>query len=314
MASDFADIALPLYLRRWSLAVTLHWLNRAWRAPRRLPSLRAAFHGEDCTARMRRLIEKAFVVGRERGVRTVVTRGARYPLKPLFVSGAVSELDRRRREASSPEELLDLANSFNYRGIDITSWQKKTEIVDLLRLVGRSKAERILEIGTASGGTLFMLTAVAPPGATIVSVDLPGGRLGGESSAVRHRYPRWRARLYRGFAHDGKLLHVLRADSQQRSTVDSVSRVIPGGQLDFLFIDGDHSYGGVSRDFELYAPLVRRGGLVAFHDIVPGGPGKQGDPGSVPVFWKELRESHRVEAEFVEDWEWGSCGIGVIRF
>jgi hypothetical protein len=60
---------------------------------------------------------------------------------------------------------------------------------------------------------------------------------------------------------------------------------------------------------------VREGGLVAFHDIVPGGPApdKQGDPGEVPIFWGELKERQRVVAELVEDWDWGSCGIGVVR-
>jgi hypothetical protein len=45
-----------------------------------------------------------------------------------------------------------------------------------------------LEIGTARGGTLFFLTRLASPHATIVSVDLPGGPFGGG-------YPRRRALL-----------------------------------------------------------------------------------------------------------------------
>ncbi len=37
-------------------------------------------------------------------------------------------------------------------------------------------------------------------------------------------------------------------------------------QIDFLFLDGDHTYEGVSKDFELYAPLVGLSGVVAIHD------------------------------------------------
>jgi hypothetical protein len=33
-----------------------------------------------------------------------------------------------------------------------------------------------------------------------------------------------------------------------------------------LFIDGDHSYEGVMKDFERWSPMVVAGGLVAFHD------------------------------------------------
>ena len=261
---------------------------------------------------LRGLVDRAVVTAREQGLRAVALKTVRYPLKPLFVPAALTALQRRRRQIRSPEQLYDFVNGFNYRGIDITSWQKKAEIVSLLRLLEDSPPRNVVEIGTASGGTLFMLTQVAAADATIVSVDLPRGRLGGESSTMRNRYPLWRARLYRGFGRDDQIVHVIRADSHEASTVQDVQQRLPEGKIDFLFIDGDHSYEGVCRDFELYSPLVEAGGLVAFHDIVPSGPGKHGDPGGVPDFWSDLRTQHSVEAEFVEDWDWGSCGIGVI--
>ncbi len=37
-------------------------------------------------------------------------------------------------------------------------------------------------------------------------------------------------------------------------------------KIDFLFIDGDHSYEGVKKDWELYSSLLKSGSLVAFHD------------------------------------------------
>jgi hypothetical protein len=48
-----------------------------------------------------------------------------------------------------------------------------------------------------------------------------------------------------------------------------------------LFIDGDHTYEGVRRDFEMYSPLVRKGGIIAFHDIYPG---PEESVGGVPKF------------------------------
>lgn len=36
--------------------------------------------------------------------------------------------------------------------------------------------------------------------------------------------------------------------------------------LDFIFVDGDHSFEGVLRDFRLYWPLIRTGGIFAGHD------------------------------------------------
>jgi predicted O-methyltransferase YrrM len=37
-------------------------------------------------------------------------------------------------------------------------------------------------------------------------------------------------------------------------------------EINFLFIDGDHNYEGVKRDWDLYSPLLPPGALVAFHD------------------------------------------------
>jgi predicted O-methyltransferase YrrM len=47
---------------------------------------------------------------------------------------------------------------------------------------------------------------------------------------------------------------------------------IPSGQ-DFIFIDGDHSFEGVKRDFELYSIKLSQNGILAFHDarIFDGG-------------------------------------------
>lgn len=36
--------------------------------------------------------------------------------------------------------------------------------------------------------------------------------------------------------------------------------------IDFLHIDGDHTYEGVKIDWELYSPKVRRGGYITIHD------------------------------------------------
>ncbi len=37
-------------------------------------------------------------------------------------------------------------------------------------------------------------------------------------------------------------------------------------KIDFLWIDGDHSYAGVKRDIEDWAPLVKKNAVICFHD------------------------------------------------
>jgi predicted O-methyltransferase YrrM len=90
--------------------------------------------------------------------------------------------------------------------------------------------------------------------------------------------------------------------------LNGVKAVLGGQALDYRSIDGDHSYAGVKRDFEMYAPLVRKGGLIAFHDIANGPPESVG---GVPQFWQELRGGHRRN-ELIRDPKQGSGGVGMI--
>ncbi len=62
--------------------------------------------------------------------------------------------------------------------------------------------------------------------------------------------------------------------------------------IDLLFIDGDHSYEGVKRDWELFSPHVSSFGIVIFHDPIwelrPDSRYSREDMG-VPAFVEELR-------------------------
>jgi hypothetical protein len=73
-------------------------------------------------------------------------------------------------------------------------------------------------------------------------------------------------------------------DSHQPATVQRLKVRLAGRPIDLLFVDGDHSYESVKKDYELYGPLTRH--LVAFHDIFGVNPR---DPGlGVYRFWNEL--------------------------
>jgi predicted O-methyltransferase YrrM len=69
-----------------------------------------------------------------------------------------------------------------------------------------------------------------------------------------------------------------------------VSHIRPSS-IDFLFIDGDHHYEAVRREYQLYAPLVREGGIIGFHDTNNRGI----DGVEVDHFMRELDE--RISAK-----------------
>ncbi|HTV54706.1 MAG TPA: class I SAM-dependent methyltransferase [Terriglobia bacterium] len=180
--------------------------------------------------------------------------------------------------------------------------QVYSELIEFMQTVASIKPSAALEIGTHRGGTLFLLCRLADPRAKIISTDLPHGRFGGG-------YKRVRIGLYRKFADEGQSLHLLRQDSHKQETVGCIKDILCGASLDYLFIDGDHSYEGVRHDFEVYSPLVRRGGLVAFHDIA--GNGTQWGCG-VPRFWSEVK-SRYLYREIIANPKQEGNGVGLLR-
>ena len=75
-------------------------------------------------------------------------------------------------------------------------------------------------------------------------------------------------------------------NSQTEETRDKIKEFCP--QYDLIFIDGDHSYDGVKKDFELYKELLSPRGYIVFHDIDPDHIFKDGAGGQVYKFWQDL--------------------------
>ena len=79
--------------------------------------------------------------------------------------------------------------------------------------------------------------------------------------------------------------------------------------IDFLFIDGDHTYRGVCDDFYLWKSKVRKGGIIALHDIK--GVDYGGRIGTeVQSFWNEIKPAYNTEEVIHHD---KFFGIGLIR-
>jgi predicted O-methyltransferase YrrM len=210
---------------------------------------------------------------------------------------------RRTRQVppqADPDRLADMVKGNHFFGV-IHAMQQRSEITGLLRELESLRPRRILEIGTAGGGTLFMMSRWVHPQALLISLDLPAGMFGGG-------YSRWKLPVYRSMVLPGQRIELIRADSHAPQSLEQVKAALAGEPLDFLFIDGDHSYAGVKSDFEQYAPLVRSGGLIAFHDIVDHPDYNAG--GDVPRFWRELARTRDVR-EFIENPN-GGYGIGLL--
>ena len=210
-------------------------------------------------------------------------------------------LNRKIKNINNISNAIEFASSFQYLTFSIKLAQVKYEIIKLLEILKDLNPKKILEIGTAGGGTLYLFTRIIDPEATIISVDLPGGTFGGG-------YSEWKIPLYQSFTKNKQKIKLLRADSHNPKTFKLVKTVLAEKKLDFLFIDGDHTYEGVKRDFNMYSKLVKKGGIIAFHDIakVPLTSGCR-----VYKFWDEIKHNYEY-IEIIEDKKQEWAGIGVI--
>jgi len=197
------------------------------------------------------------------------------------------------------EDLLNF--SYNRLLGLVTPAQVRDEISELMQILIEAKPKYMLEIGTANGGTLFLFSRVIAEDAKIISVDLPGGKFGGG-------YSKWKIPFYKSFALPTQDMHLLRMDSHDPTTLEQVKELLNGKKLDFLFIDGDHTYEGVKNDFEMYSQLVRHGGVIAFHDIAKHPPELNCN---VDRYWNEIKK-HYKNKELIKDRNQGLWGIGVL--
>ena len=113
------------------------------------------------------------------------------------------------------------------------------------------EAKVLVEIGCYEGATTAALAASAPAG-QVYSIDpFFKGRLG-----ICYGYWIVRMQLLRKGIHNVRLIRAL--------SEEAVKKFAPAA--DFLFIDGDHSFQAIERDWSAWFPKVKSGGVIAMHD------------------------------------------------
>ena len=101
---------------------------------------------------------------------------------------------------------------------------------------------------------------------------------------------------------------IIRGRSQDPSVHRAVLGVLCNEDVDFLYIDGDHHYGPVRCDLDLYFPLVREGGICVLHDAALEG----NDTVEVFKLWPEVRKRWRTKLVWDGRPESRSTGSGIV--
>lgn len=198
----------------------------------------------------------------------------------------------------SPRELAIFA-------IQLGAMQKAEEFESLIRLVAdmcwpQSHPGIFLEIGAGKGGTSWAWSKLYAH--KLIVIDLPNGPWGGTETQPMFKYIA---------ENTSTSIDLIYGNSQNSECLEALKERLGDSKIDFLFIDGDHSYNGVKTDFLTYSPFVRAGGIIAFHDALEHPKETQCE---VKKFIDELKETwpkDKVFEFYSEPMNWG--GIAVFR-
>src|SRR5262245_19459592 len=123
-------------------------------------------------------------------------------------------------------------------------------------------------------------------------------RLQAQTHSRNHLWPAWARQA-------GVALHTLVGPS---NTFRAAVQARAGAGLDFVFIDGNHTYAWARSDFETYWDLVNPGGVIALHDIY-----RNTEVDEVWKLWAEIKDRGHDCQEFSSVAQQDDWGIGVVR-
>ncbi len=146
-------------------------------------------------------------------------------------------------------------------------------------------AGRAIEIGVYEGASALALCEALEPGAELHLIDpfgqapdaLPGGWAASEWATRRAVA---RAARRRGAQAPLVCWHIARSHEVAARW---------SGDVDLVFIDGDHSEAGCELDWQSWQGFVAPGGCVVFHDACAGVAGGRGLPGPTAVVTRHFR-------------------------
>ena len=153
-------------------------------------------------------------------------------LLPLYIS----LINKSKKYIDDIRSTVNFVFSFNLLGIFFIQ-QSQYEVYNLLQVLVQQRPKILLEIGSASGGTLFLFCHIASEDATLISLDMDNVL--------------WKKLLFKYFSLGKQKIVVIKGDSHNPKIFNDIKKILGNCKIDFLFHDADHSYEGVKKDFEL---------------------------------------------------------------
>ena len=160
-----------------------------------------------------------------------------------------------------------------------TIGQIKEEIIFNLKVIKLLQPKTIVEIGSSSGGNVFLMSTVLDSNNhNIISIDpwYEDSKYGPKFKI----YKKTIKNLKKEFKNIN--YHHIRGPAEDPETITKFNNLLEklDSKIDFLFIDGNHNKDSALNDYNNYKNFVNNTGIICFHDIA-------GYPG-VYSAWKEI--------------------------
>lgn len=173
--------------------------------------------------------------------------------------------------------------------------QITSEIMEFLNVLNDHQVKNMVEISEFQCGTSYLFYNIIQSCGKLISIDI-------ESPKRKMNFQNYTPNIR------DVTFKIIVGDSHDQAVLKIVKDTLNGEYLDAIFIDGDHSLDGVKLDFEMYSPLVRSEGIVAFHDIASH---KDSLKCFVEKFYRSIKDTHQ-HLEIIEDLGQGWGGIGIL--
>jgi hypothetical protein len=140
------------------------------------------------------------------------------------------------------------------------------ESVCLILLLGKAKATKVFEFGTYKGVSTAQLALNLAQDGRVFTLDLPTGGSQTQFVISDPREAQIAAEPGKGSLVPDDLKPRIVFLQHDSATFDESQY---SGQMDFVFVDGAHSYEYVRNDSEKGWRMLRSGGIIAWHDCGP---------------------------------------------
>ena len=128
--------------------------------------------------------------------------------------------------------------------------------------MNKYNCQTICEIGVRQGFNFYYMTEHQPKLAVAVDCWIEDGVAGRNDSAFDQAGLDRQYEKFKSFVADKPFVQIVR-----KYSFDAV-KDFPDEFFDFIFIDADHTYEGVSRDLADWWPKVKKGGVFSGHDYI----------------------------------------------